>query len=525
MHSEEEKKKTKMGDSEQNEKQSLNYRAPASSSSGRLTGRLVLAVLLAVLGSFCFGYNTGVINSPEAMIKAFMNQTEVSRSGSEMPENKLTSLFALIVAIFAVGGCVGGVFAGWWANYFGRKYGIAVNAIIGVVAAALMFFSKMSGAYEMIIIGRLVIGFNCGVYTGVSPMYLSEIGTAQIRGALGVLHQLGVVCGIFISQTLAFPEVLGNAAYWHVLLGVTFAPCALQLVIFMLCPDSPRFLLITKKREEQATEALRMLRGTEDVAADIEEMKAEAAQEEAEPKVGLLSLFTTPSLLKPLLISILMHLSQQLSGINGIFYYSASLFKGAGLDAAAATHATSGVGGVMVVMTLITVPLMDRAGRRTLHLIGLAGMFVFSILITVALALRSEVQWFKVASIVVSLIYVVFFALGPGSIPWLIVAELFSQGPRPAAISVAVLVNWVANVAVGYTFPFMQKGLGNYTFLPFTGLLLVFFIVIFIYLPETKGRTFEEITQGWRHSNGQSNSSSPKESSYLVSYSKKDTSA
>ncbi|XP_076438874.1 solute carrier family 2, facilitated glucose transporter member 1-like isoform X2 [Babylonia areolata] len=507
-----------MGD-EHHEKQSLRH-SSSPARQGGVTGRLVLAVLLAVMGSFCFGYNTGVINAPEAMIKSFMNSTDVSRGGAGLSDSKLTSLFALIVAIFAVGGCGGGVCAGWWADCFGRKYGTALNAVIGIVAAALMFFSKMAGAYEMIIVGRLLVGFCCGIYTGVSPMYLSEISTPQIRGALGVLHQLGVVSGLLLSQALGFPEVLGNHSLWHVLLGVTVVPCGIQLVLFLLCPDSPRYLLITKKSEQQAWQALRVLRGTDDVQTDIDEMKAEAVQQDAEPKVSLLTLFTTRALRRPLMISVVMHLSQQLSGINGIFYYSASLFKGAGLDAAAATHATSGVGGVMVVMTLITIPLMDRAGRRTLHLIGLGGMLVFSILITVLLALRDEVQWFKVASIVVSLIFVVFFALGPGSIPWLIVAELFSQGPRSAAISVSVLVNWVANFLVGYTFPFIQKGLGNFTFLPFTGLLLLFLILLFLYLPETKGRTIEEIATGWRQQDGESNRSPVKESSHLVSYSK-----
>ncbi|KAK7443983.1 hypothetical protein BaRGS_00040431, partial [Batillaria attramentaria] len=512
----EQEKREKMADFDSIGKPPLNgHTATPTPSHGRVTGRLVLSVLFAAMGSLCFGYNTGVINAPEAMIKSFMNETEVARTGDSMSDEKTTSLFALIVAIFAVGGCAGGFAAGWWSNFFGRKYGMAVNALIGFVAAALMYFSHLAKSYEMIIVGRLLVGLNCGLYTGLTPLYLSEISTPNIRGALGVLHQLGVVTGILISQTLGFPEVLGNAKHWDLLLGLTFAPCLIQVILLPICPESPRYLLITKQRENQARESLVVLRGTDDVQADLDEMKAE---------VSILSLFKKPTLRRPLLISVVMQLSQQLSGINGVFYYSASLFKGAGLDPTAATYATSGVGGVMVVMTLVTIPLMDRAGRRTLHLIGLGGMCVFSVLITVALALRNEVAWFKIGSIVVSLLYVVFFALGPGSIPWLIVAELFSQGPRPAAMSVSVLVNWVANFLVGYTFPFLQNGLGNYTFLPFTGFLVLFFIFTFIYVPETKGCTFEEISQVWRAKEDNSVSSSPKEESYLVKYTKNPTS-
>ncbi|XP_059144226.1 solute carrier family 2, facilitated glucose transporter member 3-like isoform X2 [Physella acuta] len=372
-----------------------------------------------------------------------------------------------------------------------------LNTMTGVCAAALMYFSYLAEAYEMIIVGRFVVGINCGLYTGLTPMYLSEISTPNIRGALGVLHQLGVTVGILLSQILGFPELLGNMEYWNLLLGLTVLPCVLQLAVLPFCPESPRFLLIAKSQEEEAKEALEALHGNGQVLDEIDEMKKEASAQSQEEKVTIISLLTRPAFRVPVVISIVMQLSQQLCGINGIFYYSASLFKDAGLAPDTATHATSGVGVVMVVMTIITIPLMDRAGRRTLHLIGLSGMLFFSVLITVTLALRGSVSWFNAGSIVVSLLYVVFFAVGPGSIPWLIVSELFSQGPRSAAMSVSVLVNWISNFLVGYTFPFMQGALGNYTFLPFTGLLVLFWLFTFFYVPETKNKTIKEITAQW----------------------------
>ncbi|XP_025082645.1 glucose transporter type 1-like isoform X1 [Pomacea canaliculata] len=478
--------------------ESKTLQATIVPSRGRVTGRLMLAVLYAVMGSLCFGYNTGVINVPEKNIKDFVNKTDWDRSGSPASSDRVTCLYALIVAIFAVGGCVGGILAGAWSNFFGRKHGMAISAVVGVVGAALMYFSKQAAAYEMIIVGRLVIGFSSGLYTGLTPMYLSEVSSLHIRGALGVLHQLGVVCGILLSQILGFPEILGTDDYWEILLGLTIVPCVVQLLLLPVCPESPRFLLIAKEQEEEARRVLRMLRGTDVIDDDIQEMKAEACHTASEPKIRLQDFVSKKSLRTPLIISIVMQLSQQLSGINGIFYYSSSLFKGAGLEEDTAIHATSGVGAVMVSMTLVTIPLMDRLGRRTLHMVGLGGMFLFSILITLTLALKDEVEGFKIGSIVVSLIFVVFFALGPGSIPWLIVAELFAQGPRSVAISVSVLVNWVANFIVGYSFPFIQKGLGDYTFLPFTVFLLLFAIFTFVYLPETKGRTIEDITMVWR---------------------------
>ncbi|XP_071139438.1 solute carrier family 2, facilitated glucose transporter member 1-like isoform X1 [Mytilus edulis] len=494
-------------------------------TDGKITGRLMLAVFGAVLGSLQFGFNTGVINAPEGKIKDFMNGTHIKRTGEEFSEDALINLYSLLVAIFAVGGMIGGLMAGWWADFFGRKFGLILNTLPGIAAACLMFFSRHATSYEMVIAGRFLVGFNCGLYTGLTPLYLSEISTPNIRGALGTLHQFGVVIGILLSQVLGFPEVLGNGQYWHVLLGMCIVPCALQLLVMPFCPESPRYLLITKEQEDKALSSLRTLRGTSMVDADISEMKREQSNSRAEAKeyiktntlvknrrtmgrfaisykieckvIGMLHLFKKKSLWMPLVISIIMHLSQQLSGINAIFYYSATLFKSAGVSETTAAHATSGIGAIMVVMTLITIPLMDIIGRRTLHLTGLAGMFVFSILITLSLVFQDQAKWVKIATIVVSLCFVVFFAIGPGSIPWMIVAELFSQGPRPAAMSISVLINWIFNFVVGYLYPFLQKAIGHYSFIPFTGCLALSWIFLFKYLPETKNKTIEEISSQW----------------------------
>ena len=134
-----------------------------------------------------------------------------------------------------------------------------------------------------------------------------------------------------------------------------------------------------------------------------------------------------------------------------MFYYSSDILKQSGIRNS--QYATPFIGLIMVAMTLISIPLMEKSGRRFLHLLGLAGMFFFSIMMTIAFVLQSRYDWRKYLSIVSMMLYIVFFAIGPGSIPWLIVAELYSQGPRSAAVSLAVLVNWSANVAVGQGFP------------------------------------------------------------------------
>jgi len=205
-------------------------------------------------------------------------------------------------------------------------------------------------------------------------------------------------------------------------------------------------------------------------------------------------------LLMPLGIGIVMQLSQQLSGINAVLYYSTTIFTDAGLSIDSAKYATIGTGAIMVGMTLVSIPLMDRAGRRTLHLWGLGGMFIFSIFITISLLVKELIDWVRYVAVVATLSFVVFFAVGPGSIPWMITAELFSQGPRPAAMSIAVLVNWLANFLVGLFFLPLKGWLENYTFLPFSVLLAFFWVFTYKIVPETKNKTFEEITTLFRRS-------------------------
>ncbi|CAH1954470.1 unnamed protein product [Acanthoscelides obtectus] len=287
-------------------------------------------------------------------------------------------------------------------------------------------------------------------------MYISEISPLNLRGGLGTVNQLAVTIGLLLSQVLGIEQILGTNDGWPLLLGLAVVPALLQLVLLPICPESPRYLLITKQWEEEARKALRRLRASNAVEEDIEEMRAEERAQQAEASISMAELICSPTLRAPLVIGVVMQLSQQLSGINAVFYYSTNLFVSSGLPADNAKFATIGIGCIMFIMTLISIPLMDRMGRRTLHLYGLGGMFIFSIFITISFLIKEMIDWMSYLSVVSTLCFVKFFAVGPGSIPWMITAELFSQGPRPAAMSIAVLVNWIANFVVGIGFPSMK---------------------------------------------------------------------
>ncbi|XP_063215828.1 glucose transporter type 1 isoform X3 [Bacillus rossius redtenbacheri] len=474
-----------------------------------LTFFLSYAILAAMLGMLQFGYNTGVINAPEVSIENFMKDVYKNRYGEDLPDDSAKLLYSLAVSIFAIGGMLGGFSGGMIANRFGRKGGLLLNNVLGIGGACLMAFTKVFYAYEMLFLGRFIIGVNCGLNTSLVPMYISEIAPLNLRGGLGTVNQLAVTIGLLMSQVLGIEQILGTDDGWPVLLGLAVCPAILQLLLLPVCPESPRYLLITKQWEEEARKALRRLRASNQVEEDIEEMRAEERAQQAEATISMMELICSPTLRAPLVIGVVMQLSQQLSGINAVFYYSTALFISSGLTEESAKFATIGIGAIMVGMTIVSIPLMDRTGRRTLHLYGLGGMFIFSIFITISFLIKEffgyvqeMIDWMSYLSVVSTLSFVVFFAVGPGSIPWMITAELFSQGPRPAAMSIAVLVNWLANFLVGIGFPSMKTALENYTFLPFSVFLAIFWVFTYKKVPETKNKTFEEILALFRHGNG-----------------------
>uniref|UniRef100_A0A3Q1APA5 Major facilitator superfamily (MFS) profile domain-containing protein n=1 Tax=Amphiprion ocellaris TaxID=80972 RepID=A0A3Q1APA5_AMPOC len=465
-------------------------------SGKQITFPLLLSVGAAVIGSLQFGYNTGVINAPQKIIENFINGTWHDRYNEEITKNSLTAIWSISVSIFSVGGIFGSFSVGLFVNRLGRRNSMLMANILAFIAAILMGFSKMASSWEMLIIGRFVIGLYSGLSTGFVPMYVGEVSPTSLRGALGTLHQLGIVVGILIAQVFGLESIMGNSNLWPLLLGFTFVPAVIQCILLPLCPESPRFLLINKNEENKAKTVLKKLRGTTDVSADMQEMKEESRQMMREKKVTIVELFRSPLYRQPLLIAVVLQLSQQLSGINAVFYYSTRIFEKAGVEQP--VYATIGAGAVNTAFTVVSLFVVERAGRRSLHLLGLLGMAGSAVLMTIALALLEQLKWMSYLSIVAIFAFVAFFEIGPGPIPWFIVAELFSQGPRPSAIAVAGFSNWTANFIVGMGFQYIEELCGAYVFVIFIVLLLFFFIFTYFKVPETKGRTFDEIAAGFR---------------------------
>merc|ERR1719373_9006 len=280
--------------------------------------------------------------------------------------------------------------------------------------------------------------------------------------------------------------------------ALTAAPALLQLATLPFCPESPKYLLLDKDDEMKANSALSWLRGTIEVHEEMDVMKQEQESMKLVPKVTLKEMLTNGSLRKPLIIAMMMMLAQQLSGINCAIFYSTRIFGLANLSTSESQSATLGMGTMNVLMTFVSLVLIEKAGRKTLMVIGLVVMFLMTTLLLAALLTYESVAAMSYVAIVAVILFVVGFATGPGSIPWFFVTELFAQSGRPTATSIAVTVNWSANFLVGLAFVPLNRIMGPYVFIVFMVIQFCFIIYVYFAVPETKNRTIEDITAQFR---------------------------
>ncbi|XP_001950963.1 solute carrier family 2, facilitated glucose transporter member 1 isoform X2 [Acyrthosiphon pisum] len=465
-----------------------------------LNGRLLFAIIASAFGSaFQHGYNTGVVNAPQALIEKWISGVISGRNdGKPTDQTQVTLIWAVAVSIFCVGGMVGGLSTGFVAEKFGRKGGLLVSNALVILSAALQGVSKMYSSYELIIIGRFIIGINSGLNAGLTPMYLAEISPMNLRGSVGTVYQLVVTISILISQILGLDYILGTAELWPVLLALIIAPAIFMFATLPFCPESPKYTLINKKKDIEAERGLQWLRGTIEVHDEMDEMRAENEAMKVIPKVTLREMLSNPMLKTPLGISVMIMLCQQLSGINAVMFFSTKIFNMAGMSNDGAKYATLGMGSLNVIMTLISLFLVELTGRKTLLMIGFSSMFVVTVMLTIALMFVNVSSIVSGLAVVLVMAFVIAFAVGPGSIPWFLVSELFNSSARPLATSIAVGVNWTANFVVGLGFLPLQEMLQSNVFLIFVVLLALFVLYVYKKVPETKNKTLEEIQMGFR---------------------------
>jgi len=475
------------------------------------TPSLIIGVLLAVVGgAFQFGYNISVLNAPtEEILYNFYPCDKVNttvKSCDDDEENKRTTIYAVITAAFPFAAIIGSMLVSTVMHNFGRRDGMLFNLIFSLFAAILFGSSKAIGFIWMIFVGRIFVGIYAGLAAGLVPTYISEISPKQWRGAIGVLNQLFITIGILFAQIMGLEGALGSSSLWPVLLAFTFLPSLFLLFGGYFIPNSPRYLLLDNRNEKAAEKTLIKLRGTDDVKEEMEEMKAEKEMASKTKSLTVVELLKEKSVRWQLITIIVMHLCQQLGGINAVFFYTNKIFNAAQIPKGRPQDLASiAIGSVNVAMTIISFLIIERVGRKKLIVYGFASMVLSCILLTVILSvLESSGGSSGVSSLSILFVvfYIVGFAVGPGPVPWLLNAELFTQEWRPAATTVGCMVNWSSNFLLSIIFPSLVSAMGAYVFIIFMVVSLIATLYLQLILPETKGKTYNEIYQMFAKRNG-----------------------
>ena len=443
----------------------------------RGTRFVYVAASFAALGGLLFGYDTGVISGALIFIKREFGLT--------------TAAEEVVVSGVLLGATIGAIFGGKAADLFGRRRVLLVTAaIFGIGALA----SAVAPSPTILIVSRVVLGLAIGLASTNVPVYLSEVAPPHARGWVVSLFQLAVTVGIVVAYLTdyAFAGIEG----WRWMLGLAVVPALVFGIGMFFLPETPRWL-IRGGHHEVAQRVLVRIRELPDVNVEIEEIKASLAQQaESGHWTDLLRRQVRPALVVGLGLAIF----QQITGINTVIYYAPRILQSAGFNSASgAILATVGVGVVNVGMTIVAMFLVDRAGRRPLLLVGIAGMIVT--LGTLGLSFRisnpsGQLAWI---SVICLMGYVASFAISLGPIFWLLIAEIYPLKIRGLAEGTAATFNWASNLIVSLTFLTLVEKLGaSSTFLLYAVASVASWVFAYCFVPETKGRSLEQIEAFWR---------------------------
>jgi len=461
-------------------------------------GYLVPICLIATLGGLLFGYDTGVISGAIEPLTAKFGLSGFMKGW--------TSGCVLI-------GCAAGVLAvGPLSDRFGRRLAMALAATMFVASA---LGTALPQEIRVFILFRFIGGLGIGIASISTPMYLAEIAPAALRGRLVAVNQIAIVGGIaataFINYAIAHshgdpaqPHVQAwlTETGWRWMFGTGVAPAVLFGVLLLLIPESPRWL-IERGRQDEARSILTRVGGGEFGAQEVEGIRAAISAE-----AGTWAELFSPDLRRPLLIGIALAILQQVTGINVFLYFGATIFK----SLSASTGVDAGllqqfiISGSGVLFTVVAIATVDKWGRRPLMLVGAAGMGSSLVAMGVMAQILTDPASVSGWMLGCIILYIACFGLSVGPVTWVILAEIFPTAVRGRALGLATFFLWMADYAITQTFPVLDaKGswfvrhfnhaFPFYTYAAFCVLLL---LVVGLLVPETKGKSLEEIESGWR---------------------------
>ncbi|MEO0899986.1 MAG: sugar porter family MFS transporter [Bacteroidota bacterium] len=458
----------------------------------RKIGTLIFVSAVASLGGFLFGYDTGVINGTQFYFSKYFELDAITKGW--------------VVGSALLGCLVGAIAAGPMSKRLGRKTSMIIAGILFTLSAfGSGLPSMVPETVEMLVIFRIIGGLGIGIASMNAPMYIAELSPADIRGKMVTVYQMAIVLGFFIVFLATYYIGAGQSEEynlqtgWRWMFWSELIPCLLFLILLFFVPRSPRWLAL-KGKEEESKKVLSDLHGAEAALKEYMQIESSLA-EESGTSVGLGDILKR-SVLPIVLIGSVLSILQQFTGINAVLYYGADIFEkalGFGQDDVLAQQIL--LAGTNVAFTILAMFTVDAWGRKPLVIVGSIGMMVGFALLGFTLMF----QQVGIISLIGILMFIGSFAMSMGPIVWVILSEMFPNSIRSVAMSIAVAAQWAANYLVSQSFPVVVESSANtgdfwngslpyFIFMVFIGITI---IITMRFVPETKGKTLEEIETVW----------------------------
>ncbi|NOU46155.1 MAG: D-xylose transporter XylE [Bacteroidales bacterium] len=452
---------------------------------------LYLAVITftATLGGLLFGYDTAVISGAEKSVQAYLIESQ----------GLSTLVHGLTISSALIGCIIGGAISGYFASLFGRKKSLIIAAVLFFLSALgsaypeFLFFEKdkvSMGLLYMFNFYRIIGGIGVGIASAIVPMYIGEVSPAHIRGRLVSLNQFAIIFGMLVVYFVNWGIANGNSLEWVNDIGWRYMflseaiPAGLFGVLLFMIPESPRYLTL-KKKDNEALHILTRINGAEKGLEILHDIKGTIEHHSGK-------LFSYGKIV--IVIGILLSVFQQFVGINVALYFAPRIFESMGAAKDASMLQTVVMGLVNVIFTVVAILTVDNLGRKILLLIGSVGMAIGMFAI-------SGLAYFEIigtGTLVFIIIYTASFMMSWGPVTWVLISEIFPNKIRGQAVAVAVMAQWAANYLISSTYPSMMENSGALTYGFYGAMSLISFFFVWKMVPETKGKSLEEIEHIWK---------------------------
>ncbi|HVW13584.1 MAG TPA: sugar porter family MFS transporter [Mucilaginibacter sp.] len=432
--------------------------------------KVIFWSVIMALGGFLFGFDTAVISGAEQAIQKYWNLTDLQHG------------FTISIAL--IGTVTGAFFGRIPADKLGRKMSLVIIAFIFLFAS---LGTAVATNWYLFVTLRFIGGLGVGASSVIAPIYISEIAPAKTRGRLVILFQFNIVLGILVSYGSNYLIGLLLQDSWRLMLGIMAIPSLLFLILLRFVPESPRWLILHKSQHDEARRILQLV-NPEGYEQEMENIIN--AKNEEEKDTNAESLFTKRYRL-PATLAVLIAFFNQVSGINAIIYYAPRIFGMAGLGKNAALLSTTGIGAVNLIFTMVAIFFIDKSGRKTLMTIGSFGLIITLGLVSYAFY-GGHINGYLVT--VYLMAYIAFFAFSQGAVIWVFISEIFPNQVRAKGQTLGSFTHWAMATIIAFSFPYITDKLGGgNTFLFFTIMMVLQLLFVWKLMPETKGKSLEQI--------------------------------